>query len=107
MIRAYTPLPKPPSAERERPEIVDAMIRAVQGCGALSSSEIVVFTRAVLPQAKPHDIRMLLKPPYFRLTDAGWVCTWRLPLPNRAGASRNGDNVGASGDSQPPRNGRF
>lgn len=82
MIRSYTPLPKPPSAERDCPELLDVMLRAVQGCGPLTSAEVVSLTRALMPSATPHDIRMMLKPPYFALRNKGWVCRWNMLFSN-------------------------
>lgn len=79
MIRATTPLPKPPSAERD-PILIDAVLRAVRNSGPLSSDKIVERTKKLLPSATAHDIRMLLKPPYFKLGGKGWVCKWKLGL---------------------------
>ena len=79
MIRATTPLPKPPSAEND-PVLLEAVLRAVRNQGPLSADKIVDRTRQIMPTALAHDIRMLLKPPYFSLTARGWLCRWRLGL---------------------------
>lgn len=79
MIRAHTPLPKPPSAERD-PVLLDHVLRAVRNQGPLSADKIVDRTKKLLPTAAAHDIRMLLKPPYFELQQRGWVCRWKLGL---------------------------
>lgn len=79
MIRATTPLPKPPAAEKD-PELLEAVLRAVRGSGPLTADTIVTRTKGLLPHASAHDIRMLLKPPYFELQSRGWVCRWHLGL---------------------------
>lgn len=74
MIRAHTPLPRRPSAE---PLLLDAMLRILRGRLPLTRERIVKLVRAETGAAAV-DIRMMLCPPYFKLVDRGWVCTWRI-----------------------------
>lgn len=75
MIRATTPLPRRPAAE---PELLDAMLSALRGLPPFTSQQAVTLLRFAGCQAPAVDIRMMLGPPYFRLLDRGWVCTWRI-----------------------------
>ena len=75
MIRATTRPPRRPAAE---PELLDAMLAALRGVPPFSSQEAVRLLRFHGCRAAAVDIRMMLCPPYFRLIDRGWVCTWRL-----------------------------
>lgn len=76
VIRATTPLPRRPRAEAE---LLDVMLRILRGRLPLTSERIVKLVRPETG-ALAVDIRMMLRPPFFRLTDQGWVCTWRLAL---------------------------
>jgi hypothetical protein len=74
MIRASTPVPRRPAAEAE---LLDAMLRILRGKRPLSSAQVVALVRPRTGAAAV-DIRMMLCPPYFKLLERGWVCTWRL-----------------------------
>ena len=76
MIRQTTPLPRRPSAE---PELLDAMLEVLRNVPPFTSQQAVTLLRFAGCRAAAVDIRMMLCPPYFKLLDRGWVCTWRLP----------------------------
>lgn len=71
-------------ATRTKPRtLLDEMIRLTTRLPPMSSSDIarIVCDHAqVTPRPKPIDVRLLLKPPYFRLVGRGWICRWNLPM---------------------------
>lgn len=83
MLRATTPLPRRPSKEAELLDEVLAAFRR-RGWKSATSGQVVRavnFERSIadkLPAAAV-DVRLILAPPYFRLTDNGrWRCLWEL-----------------------------
>jgi hypothetical protein len=80
MLRAHTPLPKRPAKEAE---LLDEVLAVFQPADrrrppVLTSRQVVAAVRSRRPEALPIDIRLVLCPPYFQLTDRGWICKWLL-----------------------------
>lgn len=82
MIRDTTPIQRRPRAESE---LLDVMLLLLKRKRPMTSGEIVTavrheFSTLGLPVPLAVDIRLMLRPPYFRLTDTGWKCLWNLPM---------------------------
>jgi hypothetical protein len=75
MIRSHTPLPKPPAAEKD---LLDPVLDLCRGLPPMTSAEIVKHVKSCYPDAAAVDIRMMLRWPYFTLTEDGWLCRWEL-----------------------------
>ena len=63
--------------------LLDEMIRLIARLPPMSSSDIarIVCEHAELEKRPTAiDVRLLLKPPYFRLVGRGWICRWKLPM---------------------------